>query len=265
MKTSIVQRFIASYRRRFGKPKSRARKYVDRTLSVLVGIWVLLLFFPQPLFAYSVRVGRFTVCSDQPIPANIGSVIALADSRLTASSLNSSDDTFSIIIANSTWRRMLMSRLGTKAFGTSNTLTGHTVLNRSDVSADLCFNSMSNHNQRSLHSVIAHECTHQLLRRRLGFVQALRLPTWKNEGYCEYVAGEPSFDVSKGIKLLANGQSDPSPSFLYLKYYLAVRQALDVKGLSFVELVSQSLDAESLAEQAAEVLGSPDAGETGQP
>jgi hypothetical protein len=265
MKISIAQRVIASYRKRFGKPKSRVRKYVDRTLSVLVGIWVVLLIFPQPLFAYSVKVGRFSVYSDRPIPTNIEGVIALADSRLSASPYNSSEDTFSLIIASSTWRRMLMNPIGAKAFGTSNTLTGHTVLNRSDVSADLCFNSMPNNNQRSLHSVIAHECTHQLLRRRLGIVQALTLPTWKNEGYCEYVAGEPSFDVSNGIKLLANGQSHPSPSFQYLKYYLAVRQALDVNGLSIDELVSTNVAAEPLVKQAAEMLGSPEGGDTVQP
>lgn len=120
---------------------------------------------------------------------------------------------------------------------------------------------MPNYNQRPLHSVIAHECTHQLLRRRLGIVKALRLPTWKNEGYCEYVAGEPSFDVSKGIKLLANSQSHPSPSFQYLKYYLAVRQAIDVDGISVVELMSQDISAESLVKQAAESSGSPEVGD----
>ena len=84
MNTTFSQRVIAAYRRRFRKPKSRVRKYVDRTLSVLVGIWVMLLFFPQPLYAYAAKVGRFAVYSDQPIPESIEAVIAKADSRWTS-------------------------------------------------------------------------------------------------------------------------------------------------------------------------------------
>jgi hypothetical protein len=254
MITELMKRVTHACWRRFRKPKSRLQKNVDRTLAVLVGIWFLLLFYPEPLFAYSVTISRFTVYSDEPIPESVAAVISRADSRLSASSFDSSEDSFSIIIANSTWRRMIMNPLGARAFGTSNTLTGHTVLNRCDVSNDLCFNNMSHNNQRSLHSVIAHECTHQLLRRRLGFITALSLPTWKNEGYCEYVAGEPSFDLSRGIQLLANEQSDPSPSFQYLTYYLAVRHALDVDRLSAADLLNQEIDHKKLLSRAVAAL-----------
>ena len=101
---------------------------------------------------------------------------------------------------------------------------------------------MPAHNQRSLHLVIAHECTHQLLRRRLGLLAAFRLPTWKNEGYCEYVAGNTSFDLAQGIELLASGNADSSPAFQYVKYYLAVRHILETEGFTVQQLVSQEFD-----------------------
>lgn len=236
---------ITAYWERPRKPKSRLRKYIDRSLNLLIGIWVLLLFFPQPLFAHSISVGRFFVYSDQPIPKSIETVISKANARLATSPYNSDADSFSIYIATSTWRRCVMNPLGWKPFGTSNLITGNTILNRSDVSADLCFNNMPAHNQRSLHSVIAHECTHQLLRRRLGLLAAFRLPTWKNEGYCEYVAGDTSFDLHHGIEMLASGRDDSSPAFQYVKYYLAVRHILETEGFTEQQLVRQEFDLEA--------------------
>ena len=44
-------------------------------------------------------------------------------------------------------------------------------------------------NARSLSGVIAHEITHLLIRKKFGYWRNLTMPTWKKEGYAEYVAG----------------------------------------------------------------------------
>jgi hypothetical protein len=223
------------------QPKSRLRRYLERGLYAVMAVWALLLFFPHVLFAHSVRVGRFSIYSDEPIADSISTIVTLAEARLQTSPYHSPADRFSIHLANRRWRRLVLSPAGANAFGTSNLFTGHIVLNRCDVVADQCFNDMPTHNHRPLHSILAHECTHLLLGRRLGLLTAWRMPTWKNEGYCEYVAGDPSFEISRGMALLVAGRTDPSPAFDYLTYFLAVRHLLEVDGIPLERFVADPI------------------------
>ncbi len=42
------------------------------------------------------------------------------------------------------------------------------------------------------------------------------MPEWKEEGFCEYIAGASSFDVQEGLRLFAANQNDPSASYRIL-------------------------------------------------
>ena len=93
-----------------------------------------------------------------------------------------------------------------------------------------------------MHTVLAHESMHQIMAGKLGLLTYIRLPTWKNEGYCEYIAERPSFNIDQGVKLVRNGKVDGPPAFRYLTYLFAVRDCLDNQELQPRELFSQPLD-----------------------
>lgn len=207
-------------------------------------VYLLVLIFPQPLFAHSARVGQFNFHSDRPIPPEITSVVEQATAKLSASPFYEPTDSFNVYIASDRWRRMLLMPRCPGAFGVSMILTGNTVLNRCDIANDICMNDQPNFNRRSMHSVLAHESMHQLMARNLGMVQYVRLPTWKNEGYCEYVAGDPSFSVAGGAKLVRKGKSHSSPAFRYLTYLFAVRSCLDDQGKQPLQFLTQPLSFE---------------------
>jgi hypothetical protein len=202
----------------------------------------VLLVFPEPLFAYSKRIGKFEIHSDQPIPDNIQQVIDLATKRLERSTLYSTDRSFDLFIANQSWRRYLLSPVNANAFGISHAWTGNTILNKCDIERDLCFNDMPQWNQRPLHEVIAHECSHHLLSDRLGVLDYLRLETWKNEGYCEYVSGGGSYDPQKGESNLRSGSKDPSPAFQYFTYRVAVDFLLEESDLDTNVFLRSDID-----------------------
>jgi hypothetical protein len=71
-------------------------------------------------------------------------------------------------------------------------------------------------------SVIAHERTHALLLSHYGILTEYFLPTWKKEGYCEYVGGHPSFDFDEGKRLIRERRDGRSPAFRYFEFYLMV-------------------------------------------
>src|SRR3954447_9083831 len=77
---------------------------------------------------------------------------------------------------------------------------------------------------------------------RLGAAGYWRLPSWKNEGYCDYVADESSFDAEEGLRLIREGRDDPSPSFRYFRAHLMVRYLLDVERIGVDELFARDFD-----------------------
>ena len=245
----MIRRLFAAYKRRRQK-RSRLYRFFDRTLTALGIAYALLVFFPYPLFAHSVHVGQFDIYSDRPISPQIKNVINSATARLKTSSLYSSDDSFAIYIAHDNWRRRLMNPRSSGAFGASIIITGNTVLNRSDIPLDLCYHNHGNFNQRSLHSVIAHECTHHMLAAKLGIIAYLQLPEWKNEGYCEYIAGGSTFPVDRGLQLLREGKQHSSHAFRYLTYWLAVRQHMDRDGMNVSKLIASDAEFTTLLHSA---------------
>ena len=65
---------------------------------------------------------------------------------------------------------------------------------------------------RSLSYFIAHEIAHTMVADQVGSFAYVRLPDWKNEGYCDYVAkgGAFSFDDAPAI------QSSIQPALAYI-------------------------------------------------
>jgi hypothetical protein len=120
--------------------------------------------------------------------------------------------------------------------------------------------------------VLTHEVAHSLVNARLGLQRATRLPLWKYEGYPEYIAASHtrratnySFRVAverlmrEDLSWMKNGQGAFVPfgydcmskatiqieqGYWPTCYYvsrLMVEYLLDVKGLSFEELMSSSV------------------------
>lgn len=216
--------------------------------------WLTLTVFPSLLFAHSQTIGQITYYADEPLPTEIVTVSELAVERLHKSPTFTSNDRLHVFIAKSLWRRVILIPASLNAYGATNTWTGNVVLGRCDIRKNVAFNGQPQWNERPLHEVIAHECTHELLRRRVGFVQYLSIPTWKNEGYCEYIAGGGSFDRARGVTMLVSGQEDNSPAFRYLKYSMAVTELLQQCKKNHVECLRQPTTFEAALESAIQNL-----------
>ena len=78
------------------------------------------------------------------------------------------------------------------------------------------------------------------------------LMPWKHEGYCEYIAGNPSFETRRAAELVAQGKEHPSITFRYACWLLAVRHLLDDRGLAIDELFSKEFDFQTELDAAVE-------------
>jgi len=216
------------------------------TLTVVALAYLLLLIFPQILLAYSADYGKFTVYSSETIEPGITSVLDSAESRLRRSPLYDETVARRIYLTRSFGMYTLLSNKAYRSFANSVPFINNVIVNQSDISADRVLVNREKNNSRSLSGVIAHEVTHLFIRQRYGTIRASLMPTWKNEGYCEYVAGDSTISLEEGMRLWRENPSDDA-SYRYIKYHLMVKHLLEDENMTVDQFFASDLDENEIA------------------
>lgn len=254
---SFITSALASYRE-FRRAKANSRAYkITRNVVLLFGAaCVLLLSFPQLLFAHEVSYKNFRVYSREPLDQNINTVLDRVQSRLATSSINNDEVKPKVFLINSfRFYEGLSLYLGAHSFGKGFPLlpTNNIFINKSDPSKDQVFRNADSDNVRSLSGVIAHEITHLLVRKRLGYWRNMTIPTWKKEGYAEYVAGGSTLPYETGVKRWKDNPKDGT-GYQYFKYYMLVTYLLEHEKITVDELFSGDFDVALLEEKVLRTL-----------
>ncbi len=240
-----MKKFIDAYREyRAAKAKSKAYKIVRYSFFLIVAAFVFLLVYPQVLFAHEVRYKNFTVYSRQPLDQSIYTVLDRVEAQLSASPINDANVQPKIFLTNSQKLYSLLSLyIGSNSFGKGYPLlpTKNVFINEADVSRDLVFRKAATGSQRSLSGVISHEITHLHIRNKFGYLRNVTMPSWKKEGYCEYVAGGSTLDYESGVKLWKANPNDGT-GYQYFKYYLTVKYLLETDKLTVKDLFNRDVD-----------------------
>lgn len=215
-------------------------------LYVICTAYLLTLIFPQYLFAHTVSHKNFKVYARQPLDENMTRVLEAAEARLSKSPIYDGQATQRIFISDSFAFYTFLSPVQRKAFANTLPGIGNIRVNRVDASRDLVFRDAPLDNQRSLGGVIAHEVTHNMVRQKFGLINSFTsLPNWKDEGYCEYVAGETTLSFEEGLRRWRENPNDDA-RFAYFKYHQMVKFLLDVEKISVEELFSRDFDLKEL-------------------
>lgn len=231
---------------------ARANSKLYRTFRYVVfsaaAAYVLLLCYPQVLFAHQISYKNFTVYSRQPLDQNIYAMLDRVEARLATSSINNPNVRPKIFLTNSQQLYSALSLyIGANSFGKGMPVlpTNNIFINEADVAKDFVFRKAPAYNQRSLSEVVAHEVTHLLIRQKFGYVKNITMPAWKKEGYAEYVSGGTTLDYATGAGMWkANPNNDRG--YQYFKYYSVVKYLLDTEKLSVEELFTREFDRSTL-------------------
>ena len=240
---------LSSYQEfRAAKARNRPYRVIRSLVFSLAAAYVLLLCFPQLLFAHEVSYKNFTVYSREPLDQSVYVVLDRVESRLSASTINSQEVKPQIFLINSHRLYTIMNLyLGGDSFGKGFPMlpTNNVFINRSELSRDLVFRNAPSETQRSLSGVIAHETTHLLIRKRYGYWKNLTMPAWKKEGYSEYVAGGSTLDYETGIQRWRANPKDGT-GYQYFKYYMLVKHLLENEKMSVDDLFNRDHDVPAL-------------------
>ena len=241
-----------------GEPKADKSKLIKRArriykvsttvMSVVAVAYLLLITFPQALFGYSADHGKFRVYSREPMAPEIQKVLDAAEERLRTSPIYDHEDRRDIYLTGGFGMYAFLSHKAYDAFANSVPFVDNVFINKADVAADRVFIRRSYSNSRSLSGVIAHETAHLFIRKRYGTVSSIFLPTWKVEGYCEYVAGDSTIPLDEGVRRWRESPADDT-GFRYTKYHLMVKHLLENEKLSVEEMFDRDLDETAVAEK----------------
>lgn len=227
-----------------------ARMLFSRVLRILcasaalLAAYCLLLSFPQPFFAYSVKAGNLVLHADAPFPEEAGRIVLrLAAAKLARSPLASQSLQHHVYLCQARWRQRLFFNIDYGVGGVAPYPFSPNVFLRDAGVADNRLIGPSGNpvpGDRTLDYYIAHEVTHQLTGRALGPFAYARLPQWVREGYADYVGKGIGFQYEEAKKaLLANDAAmDWQRSGLYLRFHLLVAHSLDKRGITVGQLLT---------------------------
>ncbi len=184
---------------------------MSRLLGLAAVALVVVNYAPEALaFPYHQRVGRFSVYSDAPPGPNLPAVLAHADALVAAGPIPDALPAKRLFLTDGGWRWRVLTLNASGAFGLTRPLSNAIVVNRSDVAADRFVDGRAVGGRRTLSGVVAHETMHLLLGRRYGAVRMAMQPSWKTEGFADYVARESSLSDADVARLRAARQDHPA-------------------------------------------------------
>jgi hypothetical protein len=245
---AYLSKGLRAYRgyRSFSK-RNKTYRAVNYSLIAIASVYCLLLLFPQILFAHQISHKNFVVYSRQPLPQSISVVLDSAELRLTRSPIYKGDLKERLLLTDSFGLYKFLTVKG-NSMGSTIPIIGHSRINKTDLDNDLVFRDGAPPNSRSLSGVIAHETMHNQLVAYLGLYRYMRTPTWKDEGYCEYVAGETTLSFEEGLQRWKENPNDTS-RYDYFRYHQMVKYLLDNEHVSVEELFTRNFDEKELSDK----------------
>lgn len=208
----------------------RPKKLLNYVLSGLAILYGTILLFPQILFSNTLTHKNFKIYYHSE-KADIDRLTAILDESLTllrSSDVFNSSKEQKIFLCASYGEFTFFAPRSRKSFAVNYPVTQNIFLAPSNIGNNEIKRNGSENNTRTLSGVIAHETTHSGLEDKLGLFKYKMLPTWKNEGYCDYVAQESSYDEKLGWTQICDNKDEVDvPSFTYFKYKTYVDYLLE--------------------------------------
>ncbi|WP_203308699.1 hypothetical protein [Sphingomonas beigongshangi] len=164
-------------------------------LPIVLAIGFIELRVPAALaFPYNQKIGNTIIYAEEPIRPSIGPILDRADKLLGRSTIDIPNVSRQVVLTSGGWRWQLLALNMRGVVALRRPFSNVLIFNRSDIAADRVTNGAALGGTRTLSGTIAHETTHMLVARHFGEWRALLLPSWKQEGYADYIAQETSVD-----------------------------------------------------------------------
>jgi len=191
---------------------------------VIIG---LLKAFPQCLYKNRYRVENYTIYSNEYIDSSVVQIIDSVNFLVRNKLVDRQENTYNIYLNNSYFLFWFHTFLSKKPTGASNSVTSNIYIANTNLTQNYAYNFTNStaSKKRSIHSVIAHETMHIILRKKFGFWnyhQLLKKCNWKVEGLCEWIAFNNIHIDREEIQKILNSKSYIDNPYDRYKIYRAM-------------------------------------------
>lgn len=228
----------------------KSKKVFSYTLSGLAIIYGLTILFPQVLFSNKLDYKNFTVYfhSKNMDIKKLESILDKSIELLGTSDMFEAENNQNIFLCSNFNEFAFFAPRSRKSFAVNYPLVQNIFLSKSNVLENNVERNGGENNLRTLSGVIAHETIHSALENKLGLIKYKLLPSWKNEGYCDFVAKESSYNEKLGwTQICENNEGVDSPSFTYFKYKTYVQYLLKEEKVPLDTFLTKDFNIESIA------------------
>ena len=227
----------------------KTKKIFNWIFKGLILSYILLICFPHLLFANKLDYKNFSVYyhSNDINTEELKLVLDKSENLLKKTELFKQGKSQDIFICNGHSEFTFFANFSRKAFAVNYPISQNIFISKSSISQDYTFRNGKENNKRTLSGVIAHETVHSLLEDKLGLLKYKFFPSWKNEGYCDFIANESSYNKDKGVKEICNDtENTDNPSFRYFKYRMITEYLLEDRKVKLEKFLDEDFDLENI-------------------
>jgi hypothetical protein len=220
-------------------------KKIHFAVFAFVFLLFILFLFPSVIFLHKLEYKNYVIHSTEKIDPSITLVLDKSSTLLHSSELDDPTLVHDIYFFESFLYARFWGLYVFRAFGW-NRFNGIYIV-KTDIKKDLSFRNDVTYNTTILSEVIAHEVVHTLQRVNQGYIKMYQLPTWKVEGYAEYIRKDKKFNLSDSKKLLQEISPDHSYAADYIRYHICTQYLFSTKKVnSFIDLLALDLSMEKV-------------------
>ena len=229
------------------------RRWVLRSVATslfLFGLLVTILFHPAWLYANKYPDSDFVICAQHQPDARLIAQLRAATELLKTSEWYDRNCSITLCLNDGSLYPGLVQAVQGRAFGYG---FYHMVVLKGAMNAAENYVELNGY-KWNLCELIAHEATHCLQFNKLGFWRSdpvARYPTWKWEGYPEYVARRAKADLVKNIRYFIATQQTDNNNWIsfddstgtvmpYYKSWILMQYCKDVRHMKYTEILDDT-------------------------
>jgi len=227
----------------------KTKKMFNWLLGGISFSYFLAIVFPSFLFANKLEYKSFSVHyhSNDINTEELKLVLDKSESLLYNTELFKKGISQDIFICNGYSEFTFFALMSRKAFAVNYPIFQNIFISKSSVLQNYILRNGKENNKRTLSGVIAHETVHSLLENKLGLLKYKLLPSWKNEGYCDFIANESSFNEQKGLTNICNDEVNlESASFKYFKYRKITQYLFEEKKITLEKFLNDDFEMDEI-------------------
>lgn len=231
---------------------------------------VIIVLFPQHLFAHKLEYKNFKVYSNEKIGNDIKIILDNAIEIVKRSEIYDSNYRYNIILCYNSFYNKLDSKLFGEGPTARSRLNDVIIKVRIEPKNNLAFPTFHKACEQNLTCLLAHEMTHCLQSNKYGFLKfnLFKHPElWKVEGYPEYVARKPElskkgYSLTSEIEKYVNLNTKATDIWIsavddsgcevpnyYYRGFLLIEYLMDIKHYSYDKILNDTVSENTIYQE----------------